>query len=62
MKYASGAQCPYRAQVGFAMKRITKGGVVIKMWDLGGQVRSLCTHSITILPQLQPSSSHDPHH
>jgi ADP-ribosylation factor-like protein 8 len=27
------------AQVGFSMKKITKGGVTIKMWDLGGQVR-----------------------
>lgn len=26
-------------QVGFNMKKITKGGVTIKMWDLGGQVR-----------------------
>ena len=26
-------------QVGFNMKKITKGGVTIKMWDLGGQPR-----------------------
>jgi len=25
-------------QVGFNMKKVTKGSVVIKMWDLGGQV------------------------
>lgn len=25
--------------VGFNMKKITKGGVIIKMWDLGGQPR-----------------------
>lgn len=28
-------------QVGFIMRRITKGGVTIKMWDLGGQVRAV---------------------
>ena len=27
------------SQVGFNMKKITKGGVTIKMWDLGGQPR-----------------------
>lgn len=26
--------------VGFNMKKVTKGGVTIKMWDLGGQVRT----------------------
>lgn len=26
-------------QVGFNMRKVTKGGVTIKMWDLGGQVR-----------------------
>ena len=25
--------------VGFNMRKVTKGGVVIKLWDLGGQVR-----------------------
>jgi ADP-ribosylation factor-like protein 8 len=25
--------------VGFNMRKVTKGGVTIKMWDLGGQVR-----------------------
>ena len=24
--------------VGFNMRKVTKGGVVIKLWDLGGQV------------------------
>ena len=24
--------------VGFNMRKVTKGGVTIKMWDLGGQV------------------------
>lgn len=32
-----------RLQVGFNMKKITKGGVTIKLWDLGGQVRGLCS-------------------
>jgi hypothetical protein len=26
--------------VGFNMRKVTKGGVTIKMWDLGGQVRA----------------------
>ncbi len=25
-------------QVGFNMRKVTRGGVVIKLWDLGGQV------------------------
>jgi ADP-ribosylation factor-like protein 8 len=25
--------------VGFNMKKITKGGIVMKLWDLGGQTR-----------------------
>ena len=25
--------------VGFNMRKVTKGGVTIKLWDLGGQVR-----------------------
>jgi hypothetical protein len=25
--------------VGFNMRKVTKGGVTIKMWDLGGQVK-----------------------
>lgn len=34
--------CPSsRSQVGFNMKKVTKGSVVIKMWDLGGQVSFL---------------------
>lgn len=28
-------------QVGFNMRKVTKGGVTIKMWDLGGQVSLL---------------------
>lgn len=27
--------------VGFNMRKVTKGGVVIKLWDLGGQVGAL---------------------
>ena len=26
--------------VGFNMRKVTKGGVTIKLWDLGGQVQS----------------------
>ncbi len=35
--------CRRPPQVGFNMKKVTKGGVTIKMWDLGGQVRSTTT-------------------
>ena len=32
--------------VGFNMRKVTKGAVTIKLWDLGGQVRSrLATHN-----------------
>ncbi|RZS14327.1 hypothetical protein BHM03_00046005, partial [Ensete ventricosum] len=34
--------CPYSAsvnQVGFNMRKVTKGNVTIKLWDLGGQRR-----------------------
>ena len=30
--------CVRYLQVGFNMRKVTKGGVVIKLWDLGGQV------------------------
>lgn len=30
--------CCTSPQVGFNMRKVTKGGVTIKMWDLGGQV------------------------
>jgi hypothetical protein len=30
--------CCIALQVGFNMRKVTKGGVTIKMWDLGGQV------------------------
>jgi hypothetical protein len=35
-------------QVGFNMRKVTKGGVTIKMWDLGGQVRvaECCAHRL----------------
>lgn len=29
----------FRLQVGFNMKKVTKGNVTIKLWDLGGQPR-----------------------
>jgi len=32
-------QPPHNAQVGFNMRKVTKGAVTIKMWDLGGQPR-----------------------
>jgi small GTP-binding protein len=35
--YATGL--PLRAQVGFNMRKITKGNVTIKLWDVGGQPR-----------------------
>lgn len=34
----SGAICFFTLQVGFNMRKVTKGGIVIKLWDLGGQV------------------------
>lgn len=29
----------FNFQVGFNMKKVTKGNVTIKLWDLGGQPR-----------------------
>lgn len=29
--------------VGFNMRKVSKGGVTIKLWDLGGQVRYSCS-------------------
>lgn len=38
--------CCIEPQVGFNMRKVTKGGVTIKMWDLGGQVRGKqCQHN-----------------
>ena len=31
--------------VGFNMRKVTKGAVTIKLWDLGGQVRLACVGS-----------------
>ena len=30
--------------VGFNMRKITKGRVTIKLWDIGGQPRWCCAH------------------
>lgn len=35
----------FALQVGFNMRKVTKGGVTIKMWDLGGQVCTSNRHS-----------------
>lgn len=35
--------------VGFNMRKVTRGGVVIKLWDLGGQVGAGQGNSIVIL-------------
>ena len=35
--------------VGFNMRKVTKGAVTIKLWDLGGQVRS--SESMSFLTQ-----------
>jgi ADP-ribosylation factor-like protein 8 len=29
----------WEVQVGFSMRKVTKGGVTIKLWDVGGQAR-----------------------
>jgi hypothetical protein len=32
--------------VGFNMRKVTKGSVVIKLWDLGGQARYFCSQDL----------------
>lgn len=39
MQHSMWHVCPV-LQVGFNMRKVTKGGVTIKMWDLGGQVNA----------------------
>lgn len=55
---------PFDLQVGFNMRKVTKGNVTIKLWDLGGQPRfrsmwerycravSAIVYGITYLSQL----------
>eukprot|EP00775_Hariotina_reticulata_P012566 gene12566-12698_t len=38
--------------VGFNMRKVTKGGVTIKMWDLGGQVSAKELHALLTKPSL----------
>jgi GTPase SAR1 family protein len=48
--------CSLGLQVGFNMRKVTKGGVTIKMWDLGGQVccqHSSCRTNLSALQLLQ---------
>ena len=32
--------------VGFNMRKVTKGNVTIKLWDIGGQVRIPCAKRV----------------
>lgn len=51
--------------VGFNMRKVTKGGVTLKCWDLGGQVREallVCLHdSRSTRPIIVALSQHHPH-
>ena len=46
--------------VGFNMRKVTKGAVTIKLWDLGGQVSRKLHPYLSALPVfLFPSQQHD---
>ena len=43
--------------VGFNMRKVSKGGVTIKLWDLGGQVRGPFMLCFRLLPHTVHSAS-----